>query len=179
MIMDDRLKLITQINNIDYYEYRPTFGKWLYRNYEKMPPQRWIRFFLEYIATGKYVIYYMAKDNDILGYCFTAPGGRRLGCSYKDDIVLGPYYILPKHRNSGFSKELINAIIDNLHTDYNYAYDYINKGNIPSIRATEACGFERYSELNISRYFRRLKIVNNGEYIVFRKRSSTRKIEDL
>lgn len=169
MINDKKLKYLMSEDGMDYYSYVPKFGKWMYKNYDHMRFQRWVRYLLEYISEGRYVVYYMAKGDCILGYCFSAAGGRRLKCSNKNDIVLGPYYVLPEHRGNGYSKMLIRTVAEKLHTNYEFAYDYISRDNISSLRATEACGFDKYKELNIVGFFRKLNIVNNGEYIVYRK----------
>lgn len=170
MINDKRLDYISGNDVFDFYIYKPTFGKWLYKNYEHMRIQRWVRFLLEYVSKQRYVVYYIAEKDTILGYCFLAPGGRRLKCSNEKDIVLGPYYILPEFRGNGYSVELIRAVVERLHLDYAYAYDYIAKDNIPSKKATEACGFLKCAELNIRGVLRKLVICDDGEYIVYRKK---------
>jgi RimJ/RimL family protein N-acetyltransferase len=165
----DKLRFITSIEGLDYYKYIPTFGKWLYKNYEHMHFRRWIRFLLEFYGKGKYVVYYIAKDSAILGYCLVAPGGRRLKCSDQTDIVLGPYYILPGFRGRGYSKQLIRTVTEKLHGNYICAYDYIAKDNIPSLKATEACGFVKYGELKIVGLLRHLVATSDGDYVIFRK----------
>lgn len=126
MIHDKKLVFLESIDGYDYYRYDPTFGKWFYKDYEKISLRSWIRFFLEYI-TRKYCVYYMVKEDIILGYCVVSSGTWRLKCVTKNDIVCGPYYILPQYRGYRYSRVLIDNIINRLHTNYNYVFDYIKK----------------------------------------------------
>ena len=54
---------------------------------------RRVRFLLEYLQVGHYLVYYLADQDDVVGHCVVVPGGRRLRFTTIKDIVLGPYYI--------------------------------------------------------------------------------------
>lgn len=166
---DKKLNYMIKIGNYEFYEYKPVLGRWLYRNYETLTPQRWVRFLLEFYCEDRYVVYYMTLNSRVLGYCLVAPGGRRLSCSTKEDIVLGPYYILKDKRRNGYSKILIDTVINKLcYGKYKAAYMYIAKTNIPSIKTSQGCGFIECGQLNISKCFRRLMPIEDGGYKVFK-----------
>ena len=89
-----------------------------------------------------------------------APGGRRLKCSSAEDIVIGPYYIKKSERGKGYSVRLIRLVLIN--TQFRYAFDWVEKSNTASCRASEACGFKKVGELNVTSHLRKLVIVDNG-----------------
>ena len=152
------------------YEYTPTMLKPLAINYEPMSVVRRVRFALEYIR-GKYKVYYLTVKNRVVGHCVVTPGGRRLKCSEKKDIVIGPYYIADDERGNGYSKTLLNLTLKNCSYDYEYAYDWIEKTNAASIRTTEACGFSKFGELNVVGKTRRLVITSNGNDYIYRRKN--------
>ncbi len=168
MIENKRLKFIKSIDGYDFYFFYPSLAKWYYKNYDKLHVSRWIRLFIEYISKESYFVVYIAKKDEILGYCLVAPGGRRIKCSAHKDIVLGPYYIREEYRGKGYSKYLINAIIRNLGIEFENAYDYIHYTNLPSIKASEACGLQQCQRVNIVGKTRKLIEDPTGEYIVYR-----------
>lgn len=164
------LKFIKNIEGYDYYEFTPTLGMWFFKNYDKMYFKRWIRMLLEFIQGG-YKVYYMMKNDDVLAYCLVAKGGRRLKCTTKKDIVLGPYFVMPNKRGQGLSKILIDIILNKLEIEYESAYDYIHKDNIPSIRASIAVGFREFGRANITKHLRKIKVSADklkAEYIIFK-----------
>lgn len=162
------LRCIYKNENIELHEYIPTLFSPLYCNFELMTFVRRARFLGEYIRKNKYRVYYLLVDGDVVGYCVVTPGGRRLKCSTSSDIVIGPYYIKPCFRGKGFSKKLISLTLKNCGYKYMYAYDWIEKSNTSSIRATEGCGFKKYGELNVVGMLRKLVIVKTGDDYIYR-----------
>lgn len=153
-------------DNTRLLKYVPTIAKPLYTDFEPLRLIRRIRLLLELLGPGKYDVYYLEKYGDLVGYCVVTPGGRRLKCSTKKDIVLGPYYVKESERGKGYSVELIRLVLEC--TNYEFAYDWIEKTNIASRKASERCGFKPFAELNVSRFLRRLTIVKSGDDIVYR-----------
>ena len=165
------MRCVYKIENIELHEYVPTLFSPLYCNFEPMSLVRRIRFLFDYLHKRAYRVYYLKVDNDIVGYCFITPGGRRLNCSTNEDIVVGPYYIQERYRGKGLSEILINTSLANSAYSYKTAYAWVFKKNIPSIKACEACGFIKYGELNVVGKIRRLVEVPNGKYIIFMKKN--------
>ena len=147
-------------------EFTPSLLKPLYINFEPMGLVRRIRFLLEYLGKGHYRVFYLEKNKELLGYCVAAPGGRRLKCSSDEDIVLGPYYIKKSERGKKYSARLIKMVLEN--TDFRYAFDWVEKTNIASCKASESCGFEKFGELNVTPYLRRLIITEKGDDFIYR-----------
>jgi RimJ/RimL family protein N-acetyltransferase len=52
--------------------------------------------------------------------------------------------------------------------NYQYAFDYIKKSNVPSIKTSKNCGFKKIGELDKIGIFHTLTEVNNGEYEIYR-----------
>lgn len=161
------LKRLYSQNGISFYAYKPTLFSPLYLNFEHMTVQRRVRLLLEYLHRGKYTVYYLEKDQIMVGYCVAAKGGRRLKCTTEQDVVLGPFYVDPSFRGKGYGTKLIDFILHKSGISYHSAYDYIRKNNIPSIRATRSCGFQKIGELNIVGFFHHLVETENGEFKIY------------
>lgn len=61
---------------------------------------------------------------------------------YKDGVLLEALETAPIHRSKGYAKKLIKAVL----AIERKVYSHVGKGNLPSLRAHEACGFQRISE---------------------------------
>ena len=129
--------------------------------------KRRMRYLVNYLNKDKYLVYYLVYKDEFVGMCGAFPGGKRLECSTKNDIILGVLYIAPEHRGKKFSEVLINMVLKNYPRNYKYAYEFINKNNSKSIRAAESCGFKRYGESKIVWFngvsLRRHKLVGEGQ----------------
>lgn len=140
----------------------------LYGNLHTIHFVRRMRFLLEYLHKGHYKVYYLKTGNEYVGYCVVTPGGRRLGCSSRKDIVLGPYYISEVHRGKGLSKLLLRLTLEHCSYPYEDAYDWIHENNLPSIHASEAVGFKPCGRLNVVGLMRKLVVADNGDNIIYR-----------
>lgn len=149
------------------YEYRPSFAKPLLFPLEKLRFIRRLRFLYE-LFHGGYRVYYLVKNDNVLGYCVVTPGGRRLKESTNDDIVLGPYFICPQYRGLGYAKQLVGMTLRFCSYKYAYAYDWIHCSNVASIKTSESIGMKMVGKLSVVGRFRKLVPDKNGNYIVFR-----------
>ncbi len=163
-----RMRLLWKKEDLSFYIYDPTPFRLLYRHFERMTVPRRVRLLLEYFAKGKYKVFYLAKDGVPVGHCVVAPGGRRLKSSSREDIVLGPYFVDPAFRGNGYAKLLIGAVLRDGGLSYRYAYDYIKKSNLPSVKATLANGFTLCGELDIEGFFHKLTEREGGDYDIYR-----------
>lgn len=160
-------KKIYEKQGFQLLEYNPSLFHPLYMDFEPMRFVRRMRFMTEYFRKGKYKVYYLKVDDKLVGHCVVTPGGRRLKCSTKNDVVLGPYFIQENERGKGYSKKLISLVLKHCSYDYLNAYDWVDKKNIASRRASESCGFLPVAELDVKMPFRTLVIVDQGEDIVY------------
>ena len=157
-------------NKLRLLEYDPTLFHLLYVDFEPMRLIRRVRLISEFIRRGRYKVYYLEVGGNLVGHCVVTPGGRRLKCSTNDDIVLGPYFVKESERGKGYSNKLISMVLE--YCSFEYAYDWVDKKNIASRKASEACGFVPFAELNVKRPFRSLIIVEHGEDIVYQYRKN-------
>ena len=162
------LKLVVEKNNLRLLEYDPTLFHLLYVDFEPMRFIRRARLITELLRKVRYKVYYLEACGQLVGHCVVTPGGRRLKCSTGDDIVLGPYYVKESERGKGYSTKLISMVLE--YCSFKNAYDWVDKKNIASRRASEACGFVPVAELNVKKPFRTLIIVEHGEDIVYQYR---------
>lgn len=162
MIDNKELTFIRSIDELDFFQYKPSFGRWFFKDWkgymedsEKQTNRQRIRMLLEWLWGG-YRIYYVSLRDEIVGYVLVAPGGRRLTCSEKDDIVLGPYYILKEKRGLGIMPRILTAVLRDLQIPFKNAYCYIKKSNAASLRAASKCGFEIIGQAEIKGLLRKL-----------------------
>lgn len=163
------MRKVYQEENFTFYEYTPTLFKPFYINLEPLTLRRRIRLFLAYFSGFK--VYYLKENNQFVGYCLVQSGkDKRYNFANKDDIMVGPYFIDEKFRGRKLSVVLLNFVLNKAGIKFNNAYDYIHKGNIPSIKASEAVGFTYYSDANVSRYLRTITLCppKKGDFVILR-----------
>jgi len=151
-----RLKLIKQDQGMEYYVYTPTFFHPVLESVEKISLKKRLRYMRNYLRKERFVVYYLKDGGELVSMCAVTPGGKGLKTKFATphDIILGPSYTIPKFRNKGYSKALLKFILAN-HPDYTYAYGIIANGNLSSIHASKACGFELYQEMRLVGIFRK------------------------
>lgn len=167
-----RIEKVFEKNSYEYFKYTPTLLKPFYVNLERLTFRRRIRLIFAFFVG--YTVYYLAKDGEYVGYCLVQSGkDRRYKFATEKDIIVGPYYIKEEYRGKKLSIELLNYILKESELYFDKAYDYINKDNIPSIKASKAVGFQYMSDANITKYTRRLKLCQNtGQYEIYMYKST-------
>ncbi|MBD5420929.1 MAG: GNAT family N-acetyltransferase [Bacteroides sp.] len=169
-----KLKLIVDNGDIQLFEYIPSVFKPLAIPFENLRLVRRCRFLYEYLHPGQYKVYYLAIRKELVGYCVVAPGGRRLWVSEKDDVVFGPYFILPEYRGKGYAKILVRLTLEHCSYPYKAAYDWIHYSNPASIRTSEACGFRfEGSRLDIVGLTRKIQPKEDGGYAIYVYKKTT------
>ena len=71
-----------------------------------------------------------------------ARGGRRIICSDKKDVVLGPYYTLTAKRGHGIMPRILNAALHDLPIVYENAYCYIKRIILPQSELPQSVDFK-------------------------------------
>lgn len=159
-----RIEKVFEKNLYEYYKYSPTLLKPFYVNLEKLTFKRRIRLIFAFFAG--YSVYYLVKSGKYIGYCLVQSGkDRRYKFATEKDIIVGPYYINEEYRGKKLSIELLNYILKHSGLEFECAYDYISKDNLPSIKASEAVGFKYMSDAIITKFTRNIKLCENkGQY---------------
>ncbi|MFC7319289.1 GNAT family N-acetyltransferase [Halobacillus campisalis] len=163
------MKLLTEKEGLSFYLYKPTILKPFFKQLEPITLKRRIRLLLAYF-TG-YTVYYIGENNNLIGYCLVQNGkDNRYKFASEKDVIVGPYFIHEEYRGRKLSKILLEFILKQPELTFRYAYDYIHKDNIPSIKATEAVGFHYLSHAHISKFLRTIKLCEKGEgdYVVYK-----------
>lgn len=86
----DMLSTVAIDGSFTLYKFVPTLFKPLLLEFEPISRTRRVRLLLEYLHREHYSVYYLSYLGELVGYCIAVQGGRRLRCSSKRDIVLGP-----------------------------------------------------------------------------------------
>ena len=148
--MTQKVIKIEEFDKYIIYEYTPTFFHLFGKYYpEKITLRRIIRFLLA-LKDG-YKIYSLVKDNAVLAYCTIQSGkSNRFDYTTKEDIVVGPYVVMPEYQGSGLAAKLIKRILIYKANTYRYAYAYITDGNIASIKTCEKLGFVFYKNAYVT-----------------------------
>jgi len=150
------------------YEYTPTLFAPLYCNMEPMKLRRRVRLLFEYLRKGRYKVYYLSVDGVLVGYNVLTPGGRRLSFSTSKDIISGPAFVDPEHRNKGYNRLMKRLSFSHCAYDYEFVYNWVDKTNIPSIKSVEKLGFQKVGEVKVTRLRRKLIPAENGTCNVYR-----------
>lgn len=169
-----RMFYLGEYGKLDFYRYKPSLTRPYFSDYPKAahPPyeKRWvhkIRMMTEYLRGG-YDVFYIVRDNDVLGHIVVAPGGRRVKLSKKDDIVVGPIYISPSERGKGVGTAAIRVVLDELGLKYSYAYEFIAADNVASLRTAEKNGYILVGRAKERGVMKNLVESPNGDYLIYR-----------
>lgn len=138
----DGLTLISARDGMKLYFYKPTIFHPLLKEFAPMLKNRRLRFLRNYFRPGKYSVYYLEVNEELVGMCVVTPGGPglKLKCT-KEDIVLGPDYIKPEQRGKGYAKTLLRWVLE-MHPKYDYAYAIVSNSNKASQRSAIAAGLK-------------------------------------
>ena len=170
----NNLIFIQEKDGIEFYLYKPSFLNLYYPCYTgDEVPQYFSRFIhkvrmIREIIVSKYQVVYMMKDKAIIGHLVVGRGGSRIEMSTKRDIVIGPIWVVPRQRSHGYASKGIKFVLNDLKIDYDYAYEYIEKDNKPSIRTVQKNGFEFVDECNEYGLFKVIRPSKNGHLNVYR-----------
>ena len=163
-----KIKEISTDGRFTFYEYKPTLFRPFLVDIEPMTFVRRIRLLLEYVQKGGFLVYYLADQGDFIAHCVVVPGGRRIKCTTRNDIVIGPLYVEKDKRGNGYSVMLIREVLNKCKYPYKYAFGYTAKNNYPTQRANERCGFKLFAEMNVVGFTRKPIIVDSGKLLVYR-----------
>lgn len=169
-----RIKELEGFENYRIVKFRPSLLNLFGPYYpEKITMRRIIRFFLA-LPYG-YRIYSLISENTTIGYCTVQSGkSPRFEYTGKMDIVIGPYVIMPEYQGHGLAAKLIEIILKNEISDFKYAYAYIKKDNIASIRTCEKIGFQYYGDAIVTAIKADVKVSKNKKapYSIYRIKES-------
>ncbi|QKY70307.1 hypothetical protein [Lentibacillus sp. CBA3610] len=156
------MQKVFEQGDISFYEYTPTIFKPFYVNLEPLTLKRRLRLLMAYFSGFK--VFYLKYQGEYAGYCLVQSGrDNRYKFASKKDIMVGPYFICEGYRGKKLSVTLLEFILKRSNLEFANAYDYIQKDNIPSIKASEAVGFKYFSDANLSRYVRSIILCDSGQ----------------
>lgn len=167
--MSDNFREVYSEGTLKIKLYTPSIVRLFGGKLRRLSFRQKIRFYINLIFG--YRVYHLYEKNNEIGYCVVANGGsNRYPFASKDDIIVGPYFISEEYRGRKLSIYLVRICVSELENDYIAAYDFIRKDNIASIKTTEACDIEYFSDANYTKFLRILKPVNNhnGEFLIYR-----------
>ena len=121
-------------------------------------------------ADGSLRVYYLAVNDEIVAYSVVSKGGGRYYFAGKNDIVVGPYFVLEEHRGKHYSEILVKEILQLESLQWRDAYDWIRYDNTPSIRCAERVGFVKVESMDMVGPLRKLRICRDhvGDYWLFK-----------
>jgi len=150
------------------YEFNPSPRRLFYKKMGNSSIQNRIRFLLEFVKG--YKVYYLIIEKNIVAYCVISKGGGRYSFARKEDIVVGPYFVEKEERGKHYSEILVSELVLYDGIQYNDAYDWIRKTNIPSLRCSDNVGFKIIGTADVVKPFRRilLRKDGSGEYYILK-----------
>lgn len=170
----NELLFLEEVDGLRYYSFHPSICHIYYPCYEgnEIPPYftrivHRIRMTRE-LYKSRYQVIYMVKNHAVIGHLVVGCGGSRIAMSTKRDIVIGPIWVVPSQRSNGYASKGIHFILHNLAIDFDYAYEYIEKVNTPSIRTVQKNGFEFVNECGEYGPFKVIRPCSGGYLNVYR-----------
>ena len=167
---------IEDYDSFEIFKYTPSifhlFGKYYP---ERITFRRIIRFILA-LPDG-YEIYSLVKVDKALGYCTIQNGkSHRFNYTTEKDIVVGPYVVMPDYQGHGLAVKMISRVLMANKGKYEYAYVYINRDNVASIKTFEKLGFTYYKNAYVTRIKADVKATDDTDanYIIMRIEGETR-----
>lgn len=166
----ERIKEVKKVGKYRIVRFKP----WLFNLFgpyypERITMRRIIRFSLALLHG--YKIYSLINTNEVIGYCTIQSGkSSRFNYTKERDIVVGPYVIMPEYQGHGLAAKLIELVLKNGDCHFEYAYAYIKKENIASIRTCEKVGFQYYGNAIVTTIKADVKLVKekNAAYSIYR-----------
>lgn len=171
----DKLTFLEKDEDIEFLMFKPSLFH-LYDDcysQENTPPYasriiHRVRMIRELILSH-YQVVYMRKNGQIIGHLVVGRGGSRIAESNQGDIVIGPIWVIPSERSHGYASKGIAYVLKLFHGSYGYAYEYIEKDNVASIRTVEKNGFEFVNECNEYGLLKKIKPCSGGHLVVYKK----------
>lgn len=99
-----------------------------------------VRYSAEYLQSHYSVYYLVNSDKNVVGFCVVQKcGAGRYAFLGKDAYMIGPYVIKEDFRRKGLSVKMLKLVLEQLPDDIE-AYDWIQKSNIASLKASKGVG---------------------------------------
>lgn len=170
----NELRTVKSVDGIEYCFYKPTAAQLYAPCYDPSdePPYfrrivHKVRMLREMIRSDS-VIVYMKSNDKVIGHLVVSRGGTRVAESNRQDIVIGPIWIIPSQRGKGYGSAGIRQILTSLGFKYRYAFEFIEDTNIASVRTVEKNGFVLRYKTSERGIMRTLKKDENGKWLLYR-----------
>lgn len=168
------LRYLKTVDGLDYYRFTPSLFKQYEACYsaEERPPY-WkrpihrIRMMIEHLSS-RYFVIYVQKDGRPVGHHVVARGGGRLPVSTKEDLVIGPTWIVPSQRAHGYGGQSYGAVLRDLDLPFRYAYSFIDVDNAPSIAMVKKNGCVPIFRAKEYGLLKRIRETEGGNFLIFR-----------
>ncbi len=163
------MQKVFSFDGVDCYRFAPSLFQLFYGDLRRIDAHERVRFFL--MLLHGYSVFYLYHGDEQIGYRVVATGGSfRFTFAGLTDIVLGPSFVSENHRGKRYSTKQLQGILLLPELTYQYAYSYIRKENVPSIRTAEGAGMNYISDGYFSKYTRQLVLCEKGSgpYRVYR-----------
>lgn len=140
-------------------------------NMHKMDLKQKIRFGL--LLIHGYRVYVLGdSQNHVVGCTVFASGKTyRYPFASENDLICGPYFIMPEYRRRGLATKLLSCVIDKYETEYDSIYAHIWHTNRASVLCMEKIGFQEIGMLYTTPILQKCVFSNNGKLILVQKKN--------
>lgn len=97
-----------EINGNNYEVFSPTIFRPFRECFQVLYFKRRVRFIIQSMRNS--IIFYLRKDNDIVGYIYLERGGGRYTWCNKNDWVISPYVVREDLRGQGIGTEMLKDL---------------------------------------------------------------------
>ena len=176
IISTDKMRIINECLDEKYklFLFIPSFIRLFPRsgNMHKMDIKQKLRF-LTLLIHG-YKVYVLSDlENNTIG-CVTVANGKTYRYPFADenDLIIGPYFVLPEYRRQGIATRMIKCVIERYETNYNSLFAHIWHENQASVECMKKLGFHTIGTLRTTRILQTCIPDKEGKLILVRKKHS-------
>lgn len=173
ILSSDKLKLLDAHFNGDYklflfppriFHLFPASG-----NMHNMSFKQKVRFAV--LLIHGYRVYVMGDQSDNVVGCAVFANGKAYRYPFADenDLICGPYYVMPEFRRRGIATKLLTGVIERYETDYNTIYAHIWHENRASVDCMGKIGFVPVDTLSTTRILQKCYSDANGKLILVKR----------
>ena len=118
-----------------------------------------------------YVVYLLASfENDVIGTATLSSGGNsRYPFSTENDIILGPYFVLPEYRRQGMASTMLNQCLAIYKGKVNKVFAHVYFKNLASINCLSKLGFHSNGNYMAKKFSHKLALSGDGTLILMEK----------